>query len=159
MKKTFTDREIGGCIGCFLSAGMLALSILAVSALWSERAVIPCLMLIFFLAIFIEIGLGWMYIRYNSSVRMMWSAFIVAFGMVAVLALPALLSRPSDIVEIIGIMIVGGFVPILACSMFLHSSLVLLLRRADWGLYLSQVFCIATIVHSGYWLAEISASV
>ena len=162
MKKTFTNRQLGGFVGCFITAGMHALSILTVSALWSEREVIPCLILIFYLATCIEVGLGWMYIRHNGGDRMTWSSVIVAFGIVAVLSvyvLLALLDRPSDAVKIVGLNIIVGFVPILACSVFLHSSLVLLLRRTDWGLYLSQVFCIATIVHSGYWLAEISASV
>jgi len=158
MKTTFTDRQIGGCIGCIITAGLFMLSILAVVVLKDGGAFfIPC-MVLFFLATLIEIFLGGMYIKYNNSSKMMWSAFIVAFGMLTVMMLLVLSQGGfTDGYDLVVICLMP-FLPVLACSMFLHSSLVLLLRRADWGLYLSQVFCVATAVHSFYWSVKVAAA-
>jgi len=153
MKSTFTDNQIGGCIGCILTAGMLLLSILAVSVLKYDRAIVLCLMLLFVLAVCVEMYLGWRYTRYNSNDRIRWSVPIVAFGMIGLCVAMAAKSS-ADLIDII-LASLFLLLPSLACSLFLHSSLVILLRRTDWGLYLSQVFCVATMAHCCYWLAQI----
>jgi hypothetical protein len=40
--------------------------------------------------------------------------------------------------------------------LFLHNSIILLLNKSNFLLFLAQTLCIVTAVHSGYWLFQIA---
>ena len=149
MTTHFNRRVVGGYIGFAFAVGMFILSLLAVSMLEGYGAVGACLVLAFFAGA-LHIILGCTYIQNNSNDWMMLSTLIVAVGMVAMVFL---FGRPESDMPVGGIFIAGiiMFSPAFLCSIFLHSSLVLCLRRTGLFLYLSQVFLGATVMYSVYW--------
>ena len=151
MKTHFTDKELGGCVVFVLTTGMFALSALANLVAQNLVVLFGLMALMYFVALVLVVPLGWMYIKHNSSNRMLLSAFLVAFGIVVVCMLFADLYRDGFIACFIMALLFA-----LPASMFLHSSLVLCLRRTDYWLYLSQVFCVATFWCCGSWLGRIT---
>ena len=131
----------------FLTLGLFFFTILVAWVLKYDSSLGPWMTFMFYSALLIEVYLGWIYIKHY---KILYSTTIVACGMAALCGSIAV-DTP----------IVFGFFfflfPAFACSIFLHSSLVLLLRKSDYWLYVSQVFCVAAMVYGFYWLVQIAA--